>query len=199
MKLHRLPAPDWLTNKWVQWGEKYEANMQAKPQHKFAWRQYQGERINVLLLPLLTEMTKDHCSFCDGYPMQAFGGNSIEHFRPKSNPMYYRLAYQWENLFLCCPVCQGKKHGDFDDALLKPDEVDYEFSRYFVIDLATGLINPSPAANAEEKMRAATTIEMYGLNLYDRPETRKQFFLQSLTPQASDGDYSTYPYRFMFL
>ena len=199
MKLHRPPAPDWLTNKWVKWGEKYEAKMQTKPQHRFAWRQYQGERINRLLLPLLIDMTKDHCSFCDGYPMRAFGGNSIEHFKPKSNPKYYRLAYQWENLFLSCPVCQGKKHKDFDDPLLKPDEVDYEFNHYFVIDLVTGIINPNPAANGNEKKRATATIDMYGLNDFDRPETRKQFFVQSLSNQPSDGDYSTYPYRFLFL
>lgn len=199
MKLHRPDPPDWLTAKYERWGFEYERKKTANPSYKFAWRMYQRVRINVHLLPLLIEMTSDHCSFCDGYPMRSFGGNSIEHFKPKSNPMYYRLAYQWENLFLSCPVCQEKKHEDFDDALLKPDEIDYDFSRYFVIDLVTGIINPNPAATVEEKKRARTTIEMYGLNLFDRPETRKQFFVRSFSSQSAREDYSTYPYRFMFL
>ncbi len=196
MKLHRPGSPDWLTSKYEQWGLKYEANKLANPSHKFAWRQHQGERINTLLLPLLIEMTSDHCSFCDGFPMRSFGGNSIEHFKPKSNPRYYRFAYQWDNLFLSCPVCQGKKHEDFDDALLKPDELDYDFSRYFVFDLSTGIINPSPAGNEEEKKCAKITIDIYGLNLFDRPETRRLFYARGL---IAGEDYSTYPYRFMFL
>lgn len=199
MKLHRPPAPDWLTAKCERWGLKYETNKQANPNHGFAWRQHQRTRINALLLPLLIEMTKDHCSFCDGYPMRSFGGNSIEHFKPKSNPKYYRLAYQWENLFLSCPVCQGKKLEDFDDALLKPDEIDYEFSHYFVFDLATGMITPNPAGTVEEMQRAKVTIDMYGLNEFDRPETRKQFYFQAMSHYFSDEDFTTYPYRFMFL
>ncbi len=199
MKLHRPDPPDWLTAKYERWGGEYERKKTYSSGHKFTWRTYQRKRINVYLLPLLIEMTSDHCSFCDGYPMKSFGGNSIEHFRPKSDPRYYRLAYQWENLFLSCPVCQGKKHEDFDDALLKPDGLNYDFSRYFVFDLATGIINPNPAGNEEEKQSAKTTIDLYGLNDFDRPETRKQFFAKAVSHRFSDEDHSTYPYRFMFL
>lgn len=198
MKLHRPDSPAWLTNKYMQWGLKYEANKLANPRYKFAWRQYRGEKINTLFLPLLIEMTSDHCSFCDGYPMKSFGGNSIEHFKPKSDPRYYHQAYEWQNLFLSCYVCQGAKLEDFDEALLKPDEIDYDFSRYFIFDLATGIINPNPAGKKEDQIRATTTIKMYGLNLFDRPETRKQFFVKEPLDNPAGKDYSTYPYRFMF-
>ena len=107
MKLHRPAPPDWLAAKYTEWGEEYERRKKVNSTYKFSWRTYQGKKVNVHLVPVLVKMTKDHCSFCDGYPMRAFGGNSIEHFKPKSNPRYYRLAYQWENLFLSCPVCQG--------------------------------------------------------------------------------------------
>ncbi len=199
MKLHRPDPPDWLTTKYQGWGLKYETRKTASPGCSFNWPTYQKVRINLYLLPLLIEMTSDHCSFCDGYPMRSFGGNSIEHFKPKSNPKYYHYAYQWENLFLCCYVCQGAKLEFFDDALLKPDEINYDFSRYFVFDFATGEINPSPASAIDEQKRALVTIKIYGLNNFDRPETRKQMFAQAFSRQTSDEDYSTYPYRFMFL
>ena len=199
MKLHRPNPPDWLATKSQSWGLKYETRKSANPDCKFNWPTYRKVRINLHLLPLLIEMTSDHCSFCDGYPMRSFGGNSIEHFKPTSDPQYCRLVCQWENLFLCCYVCQGAKHEKFNDALLKPDEFGYEFNRYFVFDFATGIINPNPASDEAEQTRAKITIELYGLNRFDRPETRKQIFAQSTSIQTSDNDRSSYPYRFMFL
>lgn len=198
MKHHRPDSPAWLTAKYEQWGLTYEANKLANPSHKFAWRQYQGVKINTLLLPILIEMTSDHCSFCDGYPMRSFGGNSIEHFKPKSDSRYYRHAYEWENLFLSCYVCQGAKLEKFDEALLRPDEIEYRFNQYFIVDLATGIINPNPASEESAQERAAITIKMYGLNHFDRPETRKQFFMQAFANTDAIADYSTYPYRFMY-
>jgi uncharacterized protein (TIGR02646 family) len=198
MKHHRPNSPAWLKEKYEQWGIVYETNKHANPHYRFAWRQYQGQKINTLLLPLLIEMTSDHCSFCDGYPMKAFGGNSIEHFRPKSDPKFYRQAYQWENLFLCCYVCQGAKLEKFDEVLLKPDEIDYAFDQYFIVDLVTGIINPNPASEESDQERAVITIEMYGLNLFDRPETRKHFLLLAFANTDASADYSTYPYRFMY-
>jgi uncharacterized protein (TIGR02646 family) len=39
------------------------------------------------------------CCFCER--KEEMG--DIEHFRPKSH--YYWLAYDWDNLFFCCPTC----------------------------------------------------------------------------------------------
>ena len=55
------------------------------------------------------------CCYCEGR-FDAFAPADIEHYRPKRAvrqdreskklfPGYYWLAYSWENLYLCCQVC----------------------------------------------------------------------------------------------
>ena len=61
------------------------------------------------------------CCYCEGR-FEAFAPFDVEHYRPKGAvrqepgspeqiPGYYWLAYSWENLYLCCPICNrsGKK------------------------------------------------------------------------------------------
>ena len=58
------------------------------------------------------------CSFCESKVRHVTHGD-VEHFRPKSGyrqhseeplqrPGYYWLAYEWTNLFLCCPLCNRR-------------------------------------------------------------------------------------------
>ena len=76
-------------------------------------------------------MTQRHCAFCDG-PLGIESRETVEHFRPKSK--FPELAFAWENLFPCCDVCQSHKGERFDLHLLKPDDDDYHFERYFVVN-----------------------------------------------------------------
>ncbi len=47
------------------------------------------------------------CCFCER--KEEIG--DVEHFRPKSH--YYWLAYDWDNLFFCCPTCNRSYKKDF--------------------------------------------------------------------------------------
>ncbi|MDP8237666.1 MAG: hypothetical protein P9X24_01125 [Candidatus Hatepunaea meridiana] len=55
------------------------------------------------------------CCFCE----EKFRSYDVEHFRPKGGfrqkngdtlekPGYYWLAYEWDNLFLACPICNQR-------------------------------------------------------------------------------------------
>jgi uncharacterized protein (TIGR02646 family) len=57
----------------------------------------------------------DKCAFCES-PVRHIGYGAVEHFRPKAGykqrkgdslkrPGYYWLAYDWDNLFFCCQLC----------------------------------------------------------------------------------------------
>lgn len=81
------------------WQEKYQRTQQSSD---FNWRKNQGKGYDDLLVKL-SQMTQSHCSFCDAYPMGRIP-KTIEHFKPKTT--FPLLAYQWENLFLCCGNCQ---------------------------------------------------------------------------------------------
>lgn len=184
MKIQRLAAPQCLVENAQAWGEEYQSS------GNWSWRTYQGTPTKELLLPPLRQMTSNHCSFCDGYVQNATG-DTIEHFRPKAK--FPLLAYEWTNLFYCCHRCQGVKGSKFDEALLRPDADDYAFISYFIYDSLTGEVSPNPGCSEEDQSRANVTINLYGLNRFDRPEARKRAFEMS-----RDANLDDRPYRFIF-
>ncbi len=197
MKLQRPTPPDWLTQNWEKWGQQYEQKKVAKPSYEFKWRSYQGKKVNLHLMDLLLEMTKRHCSFCDSSPLVSQIRETMEHFRPKS--AYPRLVYQWGNLFACCGRCQDAKRDKFDELLLKPDEIEYEFNRYFFFDAQTGELTPQSQATPEDQNRAAVTIQLYKLNEFGRPDARLTVLEMSAAIQYSSLTTDDFSYRFMFL
>ncbi|MGL4398356.1 MAG: hypothetical protein ACRCXD_00685 [Luteolibacter sp.] len=120
---------------------------------------------HILLDEGLRDQTQEHCSYCDMTPICPPGTETIDHYRPKSGPAgRLDLAYDWANLFYCCNYCQGKKLDQFEDALLKPDEVGYEFETYFQWEVATGRLMPNEVASPDDRYRAERTIEIFKLN-----------------------------------
>lgn len=165
----REPAPGFLAENWEQWGVEWERRLMANPGCTWDWRQVGNERVNQRITPRLKAQTREHCSFCDFHPVRPPSDEPIEHFRPKR--LFPRLAWQWENLFHCCRCCQSK--GDqWDEALLKPDAEDYEFSRYFFRDFTNGRLEAQPGADAIDRERAEVTIRRYGLNEHGHPAQR---------------------------
>ena len=62
------------------------------------------------------------CAFCESKITHIAYGD-VEHFRPKAGyrqcpkdplvrPGYYRLAYEWSNLFFCCTLCNQRFKGN---------------------------------------------------------------------------------------
>lgn len=168
-KINRAATPQWLAEKSEVWDKEWQAKYQKTGDgSKFAWRQHKGFGKGDLV-EKLSLMTQYHCLFCDAYPMRAALKETIEHFRPKSE--FPLLAYDWDNLFICCPICQEK--GDrFDDRLLKPDDGSYDFDTYFDIDWATGKLIPNLNATSKQQQKASCTITLYKLNDYGRPGAR---------------------------
>ena len=120
IKFTRSAVPKCL-KKYKQWGRDYAAKRLQNPNVSFYWHQYKNRSINHILIEALEELTANHCTFCDFFPLGAQSRQTIEHFKPKSQ--YPKLAYVWHNLFLCCDVCQTAKQEKYDKRL-------YEFSLY---------------------------------------------------------------------
>ena len=186
MKIIRSHAPKVLAENWEKLGKRYKESGS-----NFSW-QIDGINVRNEILELLREMTKDHCSYCDGFPMEAMLGDTIDHFKPKS--IFPREAYRWENLFLCCKICQ-KRINQFEEILLKPDEVEYEFSNYFFYNTENGELEPNKLANEDDKARTEYTIKIFKLNNYNRPNARKMFFRKFAIDQ--NPVIEEYPYRFI--
>jgi 5-methylcytosine-specific restriction endonuclease McrA len=183
-KLSRPAAPECLSQNADTWANEFVAARQRNPGHTFSWRSnncYQALRYQ------LSAMTQSHCAFCDG-PLGTESRETVEHFRPKSR--FPELAYHWPNLFPCCDVCQGNKLEKFDEALLKPDDQNYRFEDYFLVNYKTGALDALPT----HAHRATVTTQLYGLNSEARKKARlREWEHYQRDPAPELDDYS---YRF---
>lgn len=168
----RGECPSFLAEKKEIWTNKWIAR--SADGKTWSWPSNDKKKINQHLISPLRIQNQRHCSFCDGYPLNVTSLETIEHFRPKGAGLFPELAFDWDNLFYCCQVCQKEKLEKFDEKLLKPDEPDYTFSKYFTFDFTTGEILTNSSATPEFKQRAEVTISLYGLNLAERKLHRLQ-------------------------
>ena len=160
-KFARAECPQALKDKGAEW----TATLVERGRWT-SWPQYKTRGLNQELLANgLRSQTQDHCSYCDITPVCPPSRETIDHFRPKSGAKgRLDLAFEWTNLFYCCDNCQQQKREDFEEALLKPDEPDYEFLKYFQWEFATGRLLPSEVATQVDQHRAERTIELLKLN-----------------------------------
>jgi len=196
MKLTRPKRPGYLDN-YKKWGREYHEKRQEglKPKWHKKIRQWEQLKRD------LAKLTSDHCSFCDSYPLVAKNKQTVEHFKPRSQ--YPKLTYVWHNLFLSCETCQKAKGDHFNKKLLKPDAIEYDFNRYFIMNFKTGQIEVNIRASQEDQERAKITIAMYGLNHFDRPKARSDYYkwLKNQIRKQKikiNQDKESLSYRFMF-
>ncbi len=164
MKAQTRPQePEIFAKYSAQWNQQWTRLRESNPSASFDWYSIDGKTAREWALPELETMNQGHCSFCDNFPLDE-GDHPIEHFRPKTDPDFYHLAYEWKNLYYCCTTCNGSKREQFDERLLAPDEPDYDEYRYFLFDFESGGITPNPRADPLDQERAQITIDMYKLD-----------------------------------
>ncbi len=179
MEFKRGKAPKILKDNKEDWTDNY-LNGSA-----FHWHNKQSQ-----LLEKLKDMTLSHCAFCDDIlsPIGSADGQ-IEHFRPKKK--YKRYAFAWNNLYPICDLCNGTKGERFDKLLLRADERDFKFSKWFRFDPNTFELKPMKL-NPNWK-RAEITIKLYGLN---KKISRRQFeYDRIINGEYSNKNYQ--PFRFI--
>lgn len=141
-------------------------------------------------------MTAGHCSYCDSHPLDATGVETVDHFRPKSRVEFYELVCEWTNLFVTCTACNHAKGEQWDEELLRPDDLGFAFERYFEYRAESGELQPSAAASPEEQQRARTTIDILQLNRAGTCKSRKRM-LQFAREADDAGDIDDWPYRYL--
>lgn len=191
LKFTRLPQPKILDTRWKRYGESYKQNRTANPGFRFAWPTIVGSTLNKILLPTLLEQTRDHCSYCDHFPLRR-GDDSIDHFKPKSVEEFYPLVCQWQNLYVACKHCQDSKDSLYSDDLLRPDEIDYNFIKYFDYNYASHKIEPNQSESLENQIRANETIRIFDFNHLGQIKSRKfayDKFVKDDNPVLNDYNY----------
>jgi len=181
----RGEEPDLLARYRAELTRDYVTRRSANPRARFEWRQREGRSLLEVVREAVAVMTDDHCSYCDGHPINDTGEATVDHLRPKA--LFSELAYTWTNLFLTCSACNHAKGERWDELLLRPDDPDFRFERYFECDFATGELAPAPTASPDEQARARRTIEILRLNRADTCKSRLRT-LRWLRHISSDGD-----------
>ena len=192
----RGPAPDLLAQHGPEIGAAYARQRRDNPTYRFQWPRRDGQSLYAVTRDALAVMTAHRCSYCDGYPLNATGNEEIDHFRPKSREEFYELVCAWANLFLICGRCNGAKRDRWEPALLRPDDVDYAFDRYFLFRFDSGALEPAPGITEGDRHRALLTIEILELNRTDACIARRNA-VKAIQRRASDDELADLPYRFL--
>lgn len=197
MPCRRGPEPEILSREGEQIGRRYAAQRRDDPGARFTWPSRAGRSLLEVVREALAEMTAGHCSYCDGHPLGETSPETVDHFRPKSQPRFYDLVCAWTNLFLSCARCNYAKRDRWDDALLRPDDPEFRFERYFEVRFDSGELQPAAAASPEDQHRARRTIDILDLNRDATCKSRLRFAKRMRTAGAIDEADDAWPYRYL--
>jgi len=198
----RTPKPSVLARyaaKWLAKLEEARSNPNPDPaaqKRKInnAMNKYQHEEIKATLVA----MFHGKCAYCESKITHITYGD-IEHFRPKSDPRYAHLIFEWENLLLSCPICNNPAHKgtkfpldasgnplliDPTDGVTDPN-VHLEFSWDAVAGLATVY---GCDARGQEVERIFDLNGVYGRKELIRERSHHVKTLMAFLPYAQKGD-----------
>lgn len=193
----RGPAPDVIERDGARIGREFAARRRGDPRFRFQWPHRDGRSLLDVVREALAVMTAGHCSYCDGHPLGATGVETVDHFRPKSHAEFHELVCAWSNLFLTCAACNHAKREQWDEALLRPDDADFRFERYFEIRFDSGMLEPAAAASAEDQHRARRTIEILALNRADVCRSRLRIVREMRRSDTGDEPIDNWAYRYL--
>ncbi|MGL6075716.1 MAG: retron system putative HNH endonuclease [Fimbriiglobus sp.] len=188
-KQSRPELPENLQMLMERWQAQYTAARAANHAYQFIWYA-NGLTAREHLLPILRDLNQSHCSFCDAFPVEGISNAPIEHFRPKSE--YPGEAYDWDNLYFICDCCNTNKREKWFPEVIRPDDPEYEFLRFFTFTV-TGEIEPNQFASEQDQTCARVTIDLYGLNYNPRPSNRLRTKIQF--EMMAHAEIDDMPYR----
>jgi uncharacterized protein (TIGR02646 family) len=162
--LTSLPVLSKLAQNYVVWGQEFQKILQeGGKSSQFSFHRAKG--LYKTMRDQLCLITKEHCSFCDTYPVGDKSKETIEHYYPKNE--YPLQSYDWDNLFYCCDKCQSDANKTAFQETLKPDDLQYQFTDYFYFDLQTGelkVLEHLEINNSTAFTNANTFLTRYGIN-----------------------------------
>jgi uncharacterized protein (TIGR02646 family) len=172
--ISNIPTLTELSNNYIQWSKDFAEKLKKDGKSStFAWKSgLYNELRNQLCF-----ITKEHCTFCDAFPVGHISKETIEHYFPKEQ--YPLKSYDWDNLFYCCDKCQSEANKIKFIETLKPDTATYKFSNYFYFDLGSGKINVLEnleTENLEAFDKANAFLIRYGINSDIRKTLRKTIY-----------------------
>lgn len=160
IKVQRTSKPKVLEDKAADWTSKLMAASTRK-EKKAAENRYRHNSIKVAL----KNMFHDKCAYCESKISHIDYGH-IDHYKPKNNPAYRNLTFDWDNFLLSCAICNGAQYKgtkfpleEDGGPLVNPCEDDPSDHFDFVYDSIAKL-----ASVVGKTERGETTERILGLN-----------------------------------
>lgn len=146
------------------------------------------------------------CCFCEA-DFTANGYGDVEHFRPKAGftkiktgklnrPGYYWLAYDWNNLFFSCQICNQrykKNYFPLDDETKRAKNHTFDYGQEDPLLLNPAVDNPEDHITFNRHVpvhkteRGEVSISGYGIDGKDRPKLKRdrETYLQNVRNNVS--------------
>ncbi len=154
VRLRRCPPPSGLVRYGALWTQRWLAIRSGSQDGDWA-----TQRAKEILSGELRRLTFGKCAFCEGL-LGVTAYLEIEHYVAKT--LDPAIAFQWENLFPICRLCNSaKSNTDHAGALLRPDVEDPESMLWLNPD--NGELQPKPFLDVTDRSRIEQTIELCGL------------------------------------
>ncbi len=149
--LSEIPTLKKLEENWEKWG------IEGKK-----WQS--SGKLYLEIRKQLENLTLEHCSFCDDYPIGANSTETVEHYFPKKE--YFCFTYYWKNLFYCCTKCQSEANKHSFEYTLKPDNPNYRFEDYFYYHIKSGELRvlENLETDSDKYLKANQFLKRYGIN-----------------------------------
>lgn len=170
IKIQRSVKPEILVKNAAEWTRKLLAAT-TKKQKTAAEDKYRHEKIK----DALVKMFHGKCAYCESKITHIDYGH-IEHFKPKGDPAYRFLTFEWTNLLIACAVCNGAEHkgkkfplAANGGPLINPCDEEPKEHFDFVYDQTAKL-----ATVVGKTTRGTTTEKLIGLNRNDLRELRSK-------------------------
>jgi len=159
-----------LKTHWEEWGVEYDRRVSDGGRSSdFQWKSAYNSLMSQLEL-----LSKNHCSFCDSYPLGKDSKQTIEHYLPKNE--YPRKPYDWTNFYLSCDKCQNFSNPPFIDNL-KPDYTQHYFDEIFYFEPISGEIKIQESLeNMDRELFdiAQEFLQRYGINCDKNDKTTRR-------------------------
>lgn len=128
-KIKRTGEPKSLKKNKDQWTKELLKEVENKGIWSEVDVKYKSHYRQKDVLSSLISMTNEtkYCFFCE-LPIGGTDYPNIEHYKPKSNPDFHHLCFEWDNLLLACEKCNKKKGSkwNYENPILNPcdDEIE---------------------------------------------------------------------------
>jgi uncharacterized protein (TIGR02646 family) len=164
-RVSRPDIPESLKKRSVKWTNMLLDEINKTGNYNKVEKRFKNKYKQKDITESLKKMYKNYCCYCEGFIDPAITYGRIEHLKPKS--LFHNLHFSWENLHLCCEVCNRIKADKWDNQnpIIDPSFDDPDLHLYYSSNIVVNITS-----------RGDITINHIELNRKELKDARGRIF-----------------------